>query len=111
MGNLFKPENSALLLIDHQVGTMQLIRTIDSDHAKKMALALAKAASILKIPTVLTSSQEDQIQGPLVSDLEEILPEAFAARVKREGIVNAWTDPAFKAAVEATGRKISSWQA
>lgn len=45
------------------------------------------------------------MQGPLLPELEEILPEAFAGRIKREGIVNAWTDPAFKAAVEATGRK------
>ena len=25
--------------------------------------------------------------------------------MKREGVVNAWTDPAFKAVAEATGRK------
>lgn len=105
MATLFTPQNSAFLLIDHQVGTMQLIKNIDVDQAKGMLLALAKAAHILGIPVVLTSSQEDQMQGPLMPELEEILPEAFAARVKREGIVNAWTDPAFKAAVEATGRK------
>ena len=100
----FTAENSALLLIDHQVGTMQLIRNIDVAQAKKMALALAKMASILGIPTVLTSSQEDRLQGPLLPELQEILPDAFAKRVKREGIVNAWTDPKFKSAVEATGR-------
>jgi len=105
MANLFTPQNSALLLIDHQVGTMQLIKNIDVEQAKRMSLALAKTARILGIPTVLTSSQEDQMQGPLLPELEEILPDAFAARVKREGIVNAWTDPAFKAAVEKTGRK------
>lgn len=31
--------------------------------------------------------------------------EAYRDRVKREGIVNAWSDPNFKQAVEATGRK------
>jgi nicotinamidase-related amidase len=105
MATLFTPQNTALLLIDHQVGTMQLIKNIDLEQAKRMSLTLAKAARILGIPTVLTSSQEDRLQGPLLPELEEILPEAFAARVKREGVVNAWTDPAFKAAVEATGRK------
>lgn len=84
---------------------MQLIKNIALEQAKRMSLTLAKAARILGIPTVLTSSQEDRLQGPLLPELEEILPEAFAARVKREGVVNAWTDPAFKAAVEATGRK------
>ena len=55
MPTTFTPENSALLLIDHQVGTMQLIKNIDVEHAKRMSLALAKTASILGIPTVLTS--------------------------------------------------------
>jgi len=59
----------------------------------------------MNLPVVLTSSQEDQIQGPLLPELESILPDAFANRVKREGVVNAWADPAFKAAVLATGRR------
>ena len=105
MTTTFTPENSALLLIDHQVGTMQLIKNIDVEQAKRMSLALAKTASILGIPTVLTSSQEDRLQGPLLPELKDILPDAFEKRVKREGIVNAWTDANFKAAVEATGRK------
>jgi nicotinamidase-related amidase len=105
MPKYFTPEISALLLIDHQIGTMQLIKNIDVARAKRMSLALAKTASILNIPTVLTSSQEDRLQGPLLPELQEILPDAFKARVKREGIVNAWTDVNFKAAVEATGRK------
>jgi nicotinamidase-related amidase len=105
MTTTFAPENSALLLIDHQVGTMQLIKNIDVEQAKRMSLALAQTANILGIPTVMTSIQEDHIQGPLMPELKDILPEAFEKRVKREGIVNAWTDTNFKAAVEATGRK------
>jgi nicotinamidase-related amidase len=105
MSTPFRPSDTALLLIDHQVGTMQLIRNIAMADAKRNALALAKAARILGLPVVLTSSQEDRVQGPLVPEIAEILPEAFAARVQRAGIVNAWTDPAFKSAVEATGRR------
>lgn len=105
MTTRFTPENSALVLIDHQVGTMQLIKNINIDLAKRMSLALAKTAKILGIPTVMTSSQEENVQGPLLPELEEILPDAFAARVKRAGVVNAWTDPNFTAAIAATGRK------
>lgn len=101
----FRPDDSVLLLIDHQVGTMQLIRNIDVALAKKMALALAKAARILSMPVILTSSQEERIQGPLLPELEEILPDAFHARIRRDGIVNAWTDPAFRGAVERAGRR------
>jgi nicotinamidase-related amidase len=103
--NEFRPENSALILIDHQVGTMQLIKTIDLEHAKKMTIALAKVAKIFDMPVVLTSSQEDQLQGPLIPELRELLPDAFERRVKRKGIVNAWTDPAFRGAIEMTGRR------
>ncbi len=102
---LFTAANSALLLIDHQVGTMQLIKNLPLEHVKKVTLALAKAAKILNLPVVLTSSQEERLQGPLMPELQQILPEAFEKRVKRAGIVNAWTDANFKKAVEATGRK------
>jgi nicotinamidase-related amidase len=102
---LFTPQNTALLLIDHQVGTMQLIKNIDRNLAAKQAVALAKMAKILGIPTILTSSQEDRAQGPLLPELASILPDAYGARIKRPGVVNAWAYPAFKAAVVATGRK------
>lgn len=105
MATPFRPETSALILIDHQVGTMQLIKTLDVVAVKRNTLALAKAAKILKLPVVLTSSQEDRIQQPLMPELAELLPEAYAARVKRAGIVNAWDDPNFNAAVKKTGRK------
>ncbi|EHD22163.1 MULTISPECIES: isochorismatase family protein [Brenneria] len=101
----FTAENSALLLIDHQVGTMQLIKNIDSQFAGKQAIALAKMAKILNLPTVITSSQEDRAQGPIMPEIAEILPEAHAARIKRPGVVNAWAYPEFRDAVLATGRK------
>lgn len=101
----FSPTDSALLLIDHQLGTMKLIKNIPLDVVKRNTLALAKTAKILNIPVVLTSSQEQNVQGPLLPELEQILPEAFAARVQRAGIVNAWNDANFKKAVEATGRR------
>jgi len=101
----FTPADSALLLIDHQTGTMQLIKNIPLEVAKRNAIALAKTAKILNIPVVLTSSQEQNLQGPLLPELEQILSDAFAARVQRAGIVNAWNDPNFVAAVKQTGRK------
>ena len=101
----FTAENSALLLIDHQVGTMQLIKNIDRDLAARQSIALAKMAKILNLPTIITSSQEENAQGPILSEIAEILPEAHAARVKRPGVVNAWAYGDFRTAVLATGRK------
>ena len=101
----FTAENSALLLIDHQVGTMKLIKNIDKDMAAKQSIALAKMAKILNLPVVITSSQEENAQGPILPEIANILPEAFAARVKRPGVVNAWAYEDFRKAVLATGRK------
>ncbi|WP_020191361.1 isochorismatase family protein [Pseudomonas putida] len=101
----FDAANSALLLIDHQVGTMGWVKSIPFEEMKRNALMLAKTARILKIPVVLTSSMEEYTQGPLLAELESILPAEFAARIKRVGIVNAMDDENFAAAVRATGRR------
>lgn len=101
----FNANNAAMLLIDHQVGTMSWVHSTSFEEMKMNALMLAQTAQILKMPVVLTSSMEEYAQGPLLSELETILPAQFAGRVKRFGIVNAMDDENFAAAVKATGRK------
>ncbi len=100
----FTQENSTMLLIDHQVGTMKLIKNLPLTEVEKNTLALANIAKVLKMPVVLTSSQEERFQGPLMTALAESLPEAYEARVKRAGIVNAWDDENFVQAVKNTNR-------
>lgn len=100
----FTGENAAMLLIDHQVGTMGWAKSMPFEELKRNALMLAKTAGILKMPVVLTSSMEEYAQGPLLSELATILPSEFASRIKRTGIVNAMDDENFAAAVKATGR-------
>lgn len=101
----FKPDSAALLLIDYQVGTMQLAKTTPADVSLRNAITLAKAALAFDMPIVLTSSQEDRIQGRIDERLQRVVPDAYKARVKRQGVVDAWKDPAFKKAVEQTGRR------
>lgn len=105
MSKAFLPADTALILIDHQVGTMQLIKNLPLEAVKRNTLALAKAAKILGLPVVLTSSQEERLQGPLLPELQPLLPEAFATRVRRAGIVNAWNDANFVRAIKDTGRR------
>ena len=101
----FNGLNAAMLLIDHQIGTMGWVRSALLDEIKRNTLVLAKAARALNMPVILTSSMEEHVQGPLMTELQAILPEAFAARVKRVGVVDAMDDENFAAAVRATGRK------
>jgi nicotinamidase-related amidase len=101
----FTAENSAMMLIDHQVGTMGWAKSMPFAELKRNSLMLAKSAAILNMPVVLTSSMEEYAQGPLLEELATILPVAFQTRIKRMGVVNAMDDEAFAAAVKATGRK------
>lgn len=102
---LFTPEHSAVLLIDHQIGTMSWARSAAFEDIKLRALSLARGAIALGMPLVLTSSLEDQAQGPMLDEFAEIAPEAYASRVQRKGAVNAMNEPGFADAVKATGRR------
>lgn len=104
---LFDIDGTAIILIDHQVGTNTWASTTPLPLLQRNVIILAKFAKGTEMPVVLTSSQETNIgvQGPLMPELQEALPEAFAARIKRQGVVNAWDDPAFAAACRNTGKK------
>lgn len=95
----FTKDDTIVLLIDHQVGTLEW----SANRPKKMIIsrtrALARIAKSLGMPIVLTSSQENMAQGLLIQDLQELLPHEYATRIKREGITNAWMDQNYKMAV------------
>lgn len=103
----FTKDNSIILLIDHQVGTLEWSANRPKEMIISRTVALAKLGKALGIPIVLTSSQETMAQGLLLPEIQEILPEEYAKRVKREGITNAWNDENYKKAVldAAGGRK------
>ena len=97
-------DNAAMLLIDHQVGTIEWMHSASKRTVKRNALALAKAAAAVGMPVLLTSSMESEAQGSLLPELQEIAPEAFGERIKRSGIVDAFDDPNFARAVKDLGR-------
>jgi nicotinamidase-related amidase len=101
----FLPKDTVMLLIDHQIGTMGWVKSTTFEEMKKNTIMLAKTASILNIPVILTSNMEQYAQGLLLEELKTILPEAYEQRIKRLGIVNAMEDENFAAAVKSTGRK------
>jgi len=101
----FTTDNTAMLLIDHQVGTMGWVRSVSLEEMEMNTIILAKAAKAIGMPVVLTSSMEDAPQGPLMPQLQEILPDEFESRIKRGGIVNCWKDPDFSGAARMTGKK------
>lgn len=103
------PENTALVLVDHQVGTIgwagELANEDERNQLKMWTRTMARFAKAAGIPIVLTSSLETEAQGPLLPEFQEIMPEEYTARIQRQGVINAWDDPAFADAVRATGKK------
>lgn len=105
MKNLFTPADTAMLLIDHQVGTIKLAISTPYEEIVRNTRALARTAVETGMPLVLTSSQEDHFQGLLLDDLQALAPEAYAARIKRPGVVDCWLYAPFREAVLATGKR------
>ena len=68
----FSAENAALLLIDHQVGTIEWMHSAPKEEVKRNTLALAKAAAAVEMPVLLTSSMEWEAQGPLFEELGKL---------------------------------------
>lgn len=101
----FDRANAALVLIDHQVGTIGWVKTMPHEQLKQNTVMLAKTAKILGMPVVITSSMEFMVQGPIIEELAAAAPEAHATRIQRAGIINAMEEEAFAAAINATGRK------
>ena len=103
----FNIADTAVILIDHQVGTNTWASTTPLQLLQRNVIVLAKFAKGTGMPVVLTSSQETNInvQGPLMPELQEIQPEAFAARIQRKGVVNAWDDEDFANACRKTGKR------
>jgi hypothetical protein len=81
----FNLDDTAVILIDHQVGTNTWASTTPLALLQRNVLILARFAAGTDMPVVLTSSQETNVhvQGPLMPELQAALPEAYAARIKR----------------------------
>jgi nicotinamidase-related amidase len=100
---IIDPNNAALLLIDHQSGLFQTIGDMPMPVLRNHAAALAKMASLAKLPVITTASVPQGPNGPLIPEIHANAP--HATYVARKGEINAWDNPDFVAAVKATGRK------
>jgi nicotinamidase-related amidase len=97
-------QNSAVCLIDHQVGLLSGVRDITIDELKHNVVGLAKAARILGIRTIASTTAKGVFWGPTFPELVAVLDTKTYPIIDRM-TMNAWDDPHFVKAVEATGRK------
>jgi nicotinamidase-related amidase len=96
-------DNAALVLVDHQVGLYSGVRDIPVGELKHNVVALAKAAQLLGLPLVVTTTAADSMWGPVIPELADVLPDGL--EVIDRSTVNAWDDPRVAEAIRATGRK------
>jgi nicotinamidase-related amidase len=95
-------ENAALILVDHQVGLMSGVRDYSIAELKHNVVGLAKAAKVLKLPIVVTTTARDSMWGPTIPELVDALP---GAEIMDRSSVNVFDDPRVARAIEATGRR------
>jgi nicotinamidase-related amidase len=99
-------DSVVFLLVDHQTGVFErVVKAPPRGQVEANVLRLARAAAILDLPVIFTTSEEDGPNGALLPALEEVLPAAYASRIDRHGIIDSLADPAVAEAVAATGRR------
>lgn len=96
-------ENAVVVLVDHQVGLLSGVRDITVDELKHNVVALARSATALGIPLVVTTTAAESMWGPTTPELVEALP--TGQKIIDRSTVNAWHDDRVREAVEATGRQ------
>ena len=97
------PDNSALLLVDHQTGLCSGVANHSQPEFLNSVLALAHIGKTFGLPTIISTSFSEGPNGPLISEVVELFPDVPI--VHRPGEINAWDNPHFVAAVKATKRK------
>jgi len=96
-------DDAAMLLIDHQSGLFQTVKDLHVPELRANVVTLAKVATLARIPVITTASVPQGPNGPLIPEIHKFAP--HAKYIARRGQINAWDNPDFVAAVEATGRR------
>ena len=101
-GGLITPDNSAVVFIDHQPQMTFGVANIDRQQLINNVVMLAKGAKEFGVPSILTAVETESFSGYIWPQLMDIFP--GQQPIERTSM-NSWDDPAFRAAVEDTGRK------
>lgn len=99
---LLTPQNCTVIFIDHQPQMLFGVTSIDRQLLINNTVALAKAAKVFNVPTILTSVETKSFSGYIWPQLTEQFPDT--APIERTSM-NSWEDPGFKSEVERIGRK------
>src|SRR3954463_9265837 len=101
LASLVRPEDSVLVLIDHQPYQLANLNSHDPQAVVNNTAGLAKAAKVFGVPTILTSVVVER-GGYLFPQITDVFP---GQEVIDRTMVNTWEDKKVVDAVKAPGRK------
>jgi nicotinamidase-related amidase len=101
LASLLRPEDSVLVLIDHQPFQLTNLNSHDPQMVINNTAGLAKAAKVFGVPVILTSVVAER-GGVLFPQITDVFP---GQEVIDRTFVNTWQDKKVVDVVKATGRK------
>ncbi|MCP2083606.1 UNVERIFIED_ORG: nicotinamidase-related amidase [Methylorubrum zatmanii] len=101
LDSLLRPEDSVLVLIDHQPYQLTNLNSHDPHMVVNNTTALAKSAKVFGVPTILTSVIAER-GGVIFPQVTDVFP---GQKVIDRTFINTWEDEKVVDAVKATGRK------
>jgi nicotinamidase-related amidase len=99
---LLTPDSCVVALIDYQPQMFFGTTSHDRMAILQNVQAVAKAAKLFKVPTILSTVAAKTFSGDMLSEVQSVFPEYVP--IDRTSM-NAWEDVNFRKAIEATGKK------
>ena len=96
------PQNSQLIFIDQQPQMAFGVQSIDRQALKNNVVALAKAAKVFNIPTIITTVESESFSGYTYPELLDVFPDK---KLLERTSMNSWDDQNVRDALAAAARK------
>jgi len=96
------PQNCQMIFIDHQPQMAFGVQSIDRQTLKNNVIALAKAAKIFQIPTIITTVETESFSGYTYPELLDVFPNT---PLLERTSMNSWDDQKVREALAANDRK------
>jgi nicotinamidase-related amidase len=98
---LLRPEDSILVLIDHQPYQFSNLNSHEPTMIINNVIGLAKSAKVFNVPTILTTVIEER-GGYIIKGLQDVFPDQ---KPINRTFINTWEDPNVTDIVKKSGRK------
>ena len=102
MLEFLSPAICQIIFIDHQPQMAFGVQSIDRQVLKNNTVALAKAAKVFNIPTIITTVETESFSGNTYPELLDVFP---GQDILERTSMNSWDDQKVRDALKANGKK------